>query len=188
MHSRISSSAFASCVHQRTLREEPAFSAELRSSDPVQFAFAQGPHCTAIEHRLNLLMDASGMLAVCERHDLASINRVPLMIGLLTGRWTLETVLPEDDRRSDWFGESDFLDTLQKAEALRPFLEVGGRSYVQGALGWILARGNRTIPIPGFRTVEQVEGVAGTLQHGPLTAEQMAAVARHLDSASSTYA
>ena len=160
------------------------------STDDVERAelFAQGPHCTAIEHRLNVLMDAAEMLPLCERHDLASINRVPLLIGLLTGRWTPDTVLPADDRRSDWFGEAGFLDALRKAESLRPYLETDGRSYVQGALGWILARSNRTIPIPGFRTVEQVEGVAGTLRHGPLTAEQMAAVARHLDSASSTYA
>jgi aryl-alcohol dehydrogenase-like predicted oxidoreductase len=34
-----------------------------------------------------------------------------------------------------------------------------GRSYVQAALGWIWARSPRTVPVPGFRTVEQVEDV-----------------------------
>jgi len=98
------------------------------------------------------------MLELCERHDLASINRVPLMIGLLTGRWAPDTVLPEDDR-----------------------------SYVQGALGWILAHSHRTIPIPDFRTVEHVKGVAGTLQHGPLSTEQMTAIARHLERSCNAY-
>lgn len=49
--------------------------------------FARGRHCSAVEHRLNIFMDALDMLALCEEENLASINRVPLLIGLLTGRW-----------------------------------------------------------------------------------------------------
>ena len=37
--------------------------------------FAQGEHCTAIQHNLNVLMDASEQLAVCDRFDQASIAR-----------------------------------------------------------------------------------------------------------------
>ena len=148
------------------------------STDDVERAalFAEGPHCIAIEHRLNVFDDAPEMLAFCEAHDLASINRVPLLTGVLTGRWGPDTKLPEPDRRSDWFADQGFQDFLRRAETLRPVLTEGGRSYVQGALGWILARSPRAIPIPGFRTVEQVEGTAGTLAHGPLSPEQMTAI------------
>ena len=86
-----------------------------------------------------------------------------------------------DDRRSDWFSDEGFHDFLQRAETLRPVLTEDGRSCVQGALGWILARSPRAIPIPGFRTVEQVEGIAGTLAHGPLRREQMAVIDRLLE-------
>ena len=51
-----------------------------------------------------------------------------------------------------------------------------GRSFVQGALAWILAKSPRAIPIPGFRTVEHVEDTVGTLARGPLSPEQMAAI------------
>ena len=153
------------------------------STDDVERAalFAEGPHCIAIEHRLNIFDDAPEMLAFCEAHALASVNRVPLLIGVLTGRWGPDTKLPEDDCRSDWFSDPGFLDCLRRAESLRPVLTEGGRSYVQGALGWILARSPRAIPIPGFRTVEQVEGVAGTLAHGLLHPDQMAAIDELLD-------
>jgi hypothetical protein len=49
--------------------------------------------------------------------------------------------------------------------------------------GWILARSPRAIPIPGFRTVEQVEGLAGAMTHGPLSPEQVAAIDELLDRA-----
>jgi aryl-alcohol dehydrogenase-like predicted oxidoreductase len=133
--------------------------------------FAQGKHCAAIEHRLNVLMDARKMLALCDEEDLASINRVPLLMGILTGRWHRDSLLPEDDRRSDWFKDDEFLCLLDRAESIRPFVTEGGRSYVQGAIGWIWARHPRAIPIPGFRTMEQVEDLVGAMDFGPLPQE-----------------
>ena len=60
---------------------------------------------------------------------------------------------------------------LDRAESIRPFMTEGGRSYVQGAIGWIWARHSRTIPIPGFRTVEQVRDLAEAMACGPLPPE-----------------
>jgi len=153
------------------------------STDDVERAavFAEGSHCIAIEHRLNVFDDAPEMLSFCDARDLASVNRAPLLIGVLTGRWSSDTVLPADDRRSDWFADAGFQDVLRRAELLRPILTEDGRSFVQGALGWVLARNPRTIPIPGFRSVEQVEGLAGAMAHGPLRSEQMAAIDGLLD-------
>jgi len=153
------------------------------STDDVERAavFAEGRHCIAIEHRLSVFDEPSEMLALCEKRDLASVIRAPLVCGVLTGRWMPDTVLPEDDRRSDWFGDEGFLEFLRRTETLRPVFTEGGRTYVQGALGWILARSPRAIPIPGFRGVEQVEGLAGAMAHGPLTPDQMGAVRKILD-------
>lgn len=57
--------------------------------------------------------------------------------------------------------------------AIREILASGGRSLVQGALAWIRARSEKTIPIPGFRSVRQVEEIAAAMHFGPLTADQM---------------
>nr|WP_240897494.1 aldo/keto reductase [Kineococcus vitellinus] len=46
----------------------------------------------------------------------------------------------------------------------------------QGALAWIWARSPRTVPIPGCRTVAQVEENVGAMAAGPLTAQEFAAV------------
>ena len=51
-----------------------------------------------------------------------------------------------------------------------------GRSLAQGALGWIWAHDERTIPLPGFRNVDQVDDNAGALAHGPLPSRLYAAV------------
>jgi aryl-alcohol dehydrogenase-like predicted oxidoreductase len=40
-------------------------------------------------------------------------------------------------------------------------------------LGWIWAESGRTIPIPGFKTVRQVEENAKAMEFGPLSAGQM---------------
>ena len=39
---------------------------------------------------------------------------------------------------------------------------------MQGALAWIWARSPVAIPIPGFRTVAQIEENAGAMAGGPL--------------------
>jgi aryl-alcohol dehydrogenase-like predicted oxidoreductase len=46
--------------------------------------FAQSDHCTVMQHMLNMARDNTGMLAVCEQFDLASINQSPLGGGMLT--------------------------------------------------------------------------------------------------------
>ncbi len=56
---------------------------------------------------------------------------------------------------------------------MRDVLTTGGRTLAQGALGWLWARTEKTVPIPGFKTREQVADNAGALRHGPLSPAQM---------------
>ena len=55
---------------------------------------------------------------------------------------------------------------------MREILTSNGRTLPQGALAWIWARSEQTIPIPGFRTVKQVEENCGAMQFGPLSNDQ----------------
>jgi aryl-alcohol dehydrogenase-like predicted oxidoreductase len=139
--------------------------------------FAQGPHCTAVQHRLNMFEGNREMLTLCEEYHLASINRSPLGMGLLTGKFDANSRLPEDDVRHSWDFETDTIaQRLKQLDALRTLLTRDGRTLAQGALGWLWASSQNTIPIPGFKTVLQVEENAGALQFGPLSAEQMHAI------------
>jgi aryl-alcohol dehydrogenase-like predicted oxidoreductase len=72
---------------------------------------------------------------------------------------------------------------LARVDAVRDVLTGGGRTLAQGALAWIWARSDRTVPIPGFRTVQQVEENAAAMQAGPLTAEQLTEIDILLDRA-----
>lgn len=136
--------------------------------------FAAGPHCTAVEHQLNLVHDAPELLELCEAFDLASVVKSPLRSGFLSGKFTAATTFPENDGRHGIdLASGPGAERLAQVDALRPVLTRDGRSHVQGALGWILTRSERTIPIPGFKSVAQVEENVGAASLPPLTAGQM---------------
>jgi len=146
--------------------------------------FAKGPNCTAVQHQMNVLNDAGPMIELCEQLDLASINRGPLAMGLLTGKYRADSKLASNDVRGDkspaWMkyfkdGKPN-PEWLKKIEVIREILTSGGRTLAQGALAWIWARSGQTIPIPGFRTVAQVEENCAAMQLGPLSAEQMSEI------------
>jgi aryl-alcohol dehydrogenase-like predicted oxidoreductase len=151
-------------------------------------AFAEaGAGAAAVQHDVSVVRDAPAMLAVCDRLDLASVDRGPLAMGLLTGKYTARSRLGADDVRGiapqwlEYFRDGRPADEwLARVAAVREILTSGGRTPAQGALGWLWARSPRTVPIPGCRTVAQVEENAGALEHGPLTAEQVTEVSNVL--------
>ncbi|MEU7772627.1 aldo/keto reductase [Micromonospora taraxaci] len=156
------------------------------TDDPASAAaFATaGPHCAAIQHDESVLRDNAAVLAVCDTHDLASLNRGPLAMGLLTGS---TRAVGADDVRGrapewlEWF--TDGRPTPRwatRVEQVRAALTADGRTLAQGALGWLLARSPRTVPIPGLRTVAQADENLATLALGPLDAEAYAEVERLL--------
>ena len=135
--------------------------------------FAQGAHCASVQHRLNLFEDNPPMLAMCDEFDLASVNRGPLAMGLLTGKFNADSQLPQDDVRRDWnLRQGQQAAHLDRLASLRDVLTQDGRTLAQAALGWLWARSERTVPIPGFKTVQQVEENVGALRFGPLGDEQ----------------
>lgn len=162
------------------------------STDDVERArrFAAGPGCAAVQHRLNVLEDAPELLALCEGLDLASIDRSPLAMGLLGGRYDRATRFAPDDLRAqdvDWMpyfadGRPDPA-WLSRVEAVRAVLTSGGRTLAQGALAWIWARSPVTVPVPGVRTLAQAQGNASALELGPLSAEELAQITAILGAA-----
>lgn len=146
------------------------------STDSVENAreFAKGKHCVSIQHDLNVILDTPDMLAACEELNLASVNRSPLARGALSGKYSKNATFPQNDVRNDtWSKDHFFAPTLEQLEKIREILTSNGRTLVQGALAWIWARNEKTVPIPGFKTVAQVEENAKAMQFGPLTKEQM---------------
>ncbi|WP_405009192.1 aldo/keto reductase [Kitasatospora sp. NBC_01539] len=143
-------------------------------------AFAKaGVGCTAIQHDHSALHDAAEVVAVCEALDQASIARGPLAMGLLSGKYHDGRSVGAQDVRGqgyEWLtyfsGGAGSKEQLARIDTVRDVLTSGGRTLAQGALSWLLARSPATIPIPGCRTVAQVEENLGTLAFGPLSEQE----------------
>lgn len=153
------------------------------STDSAERAavFAQGDNCAAVQQRLNLFEGSAEVLALCENENLASVNRGPLAMGLLTGKFDKSSQMPANDVRHNWdFQQGEQARRLDKLAQIRDVLTGDGRSLAQAALGWLWARSPVTVPIPGFKTVAQVEDNVGALERGPLSNEQMREIERIL--------
>jgi aryl-alcohol dehydrogenase-like predicted oxidoreductase len=145
--------------------------------------FGGGEHCAAIQHILNVLVDMPAMLDVCDEFDLGSINKTPLFMGILTGKFNPDSTFPEDDVRQGWNLKDDDRGgrRLKQLEAVRDVLTSDGRTLAQAALGWIWARHDRTIPIPGFKTVKQVKENVKAFELGSLKEDHMQEIERLLE-------
>ncbi len=143
-------------------------------------AILQYPACSAIQFDLNIFANNEEMIKLIDEHEVMGLNRQPLAMGLLSGKYNLNSKLPKDDIRSgslDWmvyFNQGvPNSQLLKKLEAIREIITSGGRTMSQGALAWNWARSPFMVPIPGFKNVKQVESNIRALDFGPLTKKQM---------------
>jgi aryl-alcohol dehydrogenase-like predicted oxidoreductase len=133
-----------------------------------------------IEHAMNVFIDVPSIQSTVEQHDLIAFIRSPLAMGLLTGKFDRSSIVPSDDVRSvnsekrDYFRDGKASPKhLANLQAVRDLLQTGGRTLAQGALGWLMAKSDRNLPLPGARTVEQVTDNAGAIDFGPLPDDVM---------------
>ena len=146
--------------------------------------FAEEDNCSAIQHRLSIIEDYTHLVDFCEEKHLASINRSPLAMGLLSGKYNRSSFITKEDVRGAGYSWADNLfregrpteEAMRILDSVRDILISGGRTLAQGSLAWIWAKSNATLPIPGFKTVKQVEENAKSMEFGPLTAEQMESI------------
>ncbi len=154
------------------------------STDMVDRAevFAGGEHCATIQFQLNALFDNPEMRALCADHNMAGINKDPLHKGVLTGKFTTAATFPDTDIRSRYnFKDHEMAWRLAAVEAIQDLLCSGGRTMAQGALAYIWALDESMIPIPGFKSVAQVEQNAGAMTLGPLAQDERHQIDKIMD-------
>ncbi|MFA3918410.1 aldo/keto reductase [Ruegeria hyattellae] len=146
-------------------------------------AMADRDGFVAVEHAMNVFLDAPRMCTALDRHALTSLIRSPLAMGLLGGGYGADSMLPGNDvRASDQNWVSYFTNArpnpefLTRLEAVRELLQSGGRSLAQGAICWLWGRSPACIPLPGARTAAQITDTAGALAKGPLPPAVMAEI------------
>ena len=147
---------------------------------------ANKENCSAIQQEYSIVKSNDDIIHFCEANNLASINRSPLAMGLLTGKFSKTTKISQDDVRGSGFSWAEHIfkngkpneEAYKKLEAIREILTSNGRTRAQGALAWIWGKSNVTIPIPGFKTVKQVEENVGAIEFGSLTQKQIQEIDR----------
>ena len=135
---------------------------------------ASGEHFASIQFRLNAIYDNVEMRKVCAEFNLAGVNKDPLNKGILTGKFSSTSKFPENDIRSRAdFTDPEIVKRLKLVDELRDIFTSHGRTMAQGALAYIWGLDDRMVPIPGFKSVKQVQDNAGAMEFGPLTDAQV---------------
>lgn len=136
--------------------------------------FVKGKHCTAIQYVLTLTRINTQIAKMCEENDLVGIIRSPFASGTLTGKYTKDTKRSSDHMLSEVdFNTERYIKTFHLLDQLKELLADHGRTIVQGILGYIWAKDDRAIPIPGAKTVDQLTENAKSLELGPISHQLM---------------
>ncbi|MFC1439844.1 aldo/keto reductase [Streptacidiphilus sp. N1-10] len=126
------------------------------------------------------------VLPAAEQAGVGIIARVPLASGLLTGRYTRDTVFGPDDHRSynrhgeafdqgETFSGIDF-ETGVAAAAEFAALAPEGATPAQTALRWIIQQPGVSSVIPGARSAAQAQANAAAAALPPLTGPTLDAI------------
>lgn len=122
---------------------------------------------------------ADELLPACAEHGVGVIVRVPLDEGGLTGRITADTTFPEGDWRGRYFRDDRPAQVERRVAALAADLGVAPDGIAEYALRFVLSSPEVSTVIPGMRSVRNVERNTAVSDGRPLTAEQLAVLARH---------
>ncbi|MFD2416048.1 aldo/keto reductase [Amycolatopsis pigmentata] len=165
-----------------------AYGVSVETCDEALTAIAR-PGTASVQIILNpfRLKPLERVLPAAARAGVGIIARVPLASGLLSGRYTKDTVFgPDDHRTFNRHGEAfdrgetfAGVDFATGVEAAAEFAELAGEgaSPAQTALRWIIQQPGVTSVIPGARSPEQARANAAAAELAPLSPSTLDAVA-----------
>jgi aryl-alcohol dehydrogenase-like predicted oxidoreductase len=132
-----------------------------------------------IQVRYNLLeREAEQMLfPKAIQYGVGVIVRIPILFGLLTGKFTRQTTFGEDDHRRMNLSADKLDKYLTQLESLRPLYDrYPEQSMTQVSLRFCISHPACHTAIPGAKTPEQVRDNCGASDFGALTREDLALI------------
>ena len=146
------------------------------------------PNVASIQIIFNMFRQrpAERFLAEARRRGVATVIRVPLASGMLTGKLTARSSFAPDDHRhfnrrgeafdiGETFSGVPYEDGLQAVEELKALVPPG-TTLAELALRWILMFDGVGTVIPGARRASQVEENCAAGDMPPLSEQQMSVV------------
>ncbi len=102
------------------------------------------------------------VLPYCEEHEIGVLAYGPLAHGLLSGHFSADTQLAEDDwrRGSDLFGGANYERNLRIVGQLSELARELGITVAQLAIAWVLAHPAVHVAIVGARRPDHIGGAA----------------------------
>jgi len=169
-----------------TLVEEGAiarYGVSVETTDQALTAIAR-PGIASVQIILNAfrLKPLDAVLPAAAEAGVAIIARVPLASGLLSGKYTRDTVFAADDHRNynrngdafdvgETFSGVDFEQGVAAAQEFAEFADSQGLTPPVAALAWLAQLPGVTTVIPGARNVRQAQSNASAGSVAQLTPE-----------------
>jgi aryl-alcohol dehydrogenase-like predicted oxidoreductase len=158
------------------------YGVSVETSDQALTAIAR-PQVASVQIIINAfrLKPLDAVLPAAQAAGVAVIARVPLASGLLTGRYTRDTVFAPDDHRTynrhgesfdagETFSGVDFEQGVNAAREFAEFADSQGLTPSVAAIAWLTQLPGVTTVIPGARSVAQARSnasAAAVPQLGP---------------------
>ncbi|GFZ88629.1 aldo/keto reductase [Nesterenkonia alkaliphila] len=167
-----------------------AYGVSVETCDQALTAIAR-PHVASVQIILNAFRQKplEKVLPAAAQAGVGIIVRVPLASGLLSGRYTEDTVFAADDHRSfnrngeafdvgETFAGVEFSTGVAAAAEFSHLAGAAGLAPAQAALAWAAQQPGVTTVIPGARSAEQAASNAAAGNIPPLSPDFLDAVAR----------
>jgi len=168
--------ALTDLVKEGKVREIGCSNFSVAQLEEAEQAAKGGARFVSVQNEYSLLRRApeEGVLAECEKLDIAFLPYFPLASGLLSGKYRKGQSAPAGTRiqeGSDWLKEEN-LDTVER---LAGFAEARGKTILDLAFAWLLAQSTVASVIAGATSPAQVHANAATAGW-TLTPEEIAEV------------
>jgi aryl-alcohol dehydrogenase-like predicted oxidoreductase len=140
------------------------------TDDPERMEiFTKNQNCNSVQYAMNITLHNNQMIELCEKNNLIGLIRSPLASGILTGKYNEQTKIAADHMLAGVdFSQERYKAINKLLPELKQIMKEEGRTIIQGQLGYLIATSKTTVPIPGAKTVKQIEENAKTLEFGPL--------------------
>lgn len=149
----------------------------LSTSDvPYIKSFSESSNITSLQTDFSILNRSAEneILPFCKKSKISTIIRGGLAMGILTGKFSKESIFSSDDFRHKWIDDPEqnqqYVKDITVVEQLKEAFP--GIDLAQLALRFIISQPGVTVVIPGARNAEQMESNFQAAEFGLLSPEE----------------